>query len=111
MNVIATSNVGNCDFKFYSHYVDRVAWHGMRQNLRMSANLLQTQDELKTDGFLLKVSICSNFTTFYLFFKLYDMAYYSVSLKTNTSFKFVLMKTLITFYFISDSTTCRSAQW
>ena len=50
MNIIVTSNVGNCDFKFYSHHVNQVARYGMRHNLRMQANLLRTQDE-KMTGF------------------------------------------------------------
>ena len=53
MNV--TVNVGNCDFKFYSHYV-----YQDETNLRMLTNLLRTQDELKTNGFLLSVSINLN---------------------------------------------------
>ena len=35
MNVTVTLNVVNWDFKFYLHYVNKVAYHGMRQNLRM----------------------------------------------------------------------------
>ena len=50
MNVTETSNVGNCDFKFYLHYVNQVALHGVRPNLRMYANLLRTQDLLKLTG-------------------------------------------------------------
>ena len=35
MNVTVTLNIVNWDFKFYLHYVNKVAYHGMRQNLRM----------------------------------------------------------------------------
>ena len=47
MNVTITSNNGNSDFKFFLHCVNKVAKHGMRQNLGMYAYLLRTQDELK----------------------------------------------------------------
>ena len=60
----------------------------MRQNLRMLANLLRTQDKLKTDGFLLSVRICKTWGEF----GHYMSSFFFNLLNSNTNFILLLWK-------------------